>query len=155
MDISSFSPERSRRDERLAAWTVIGAAVASVVVFMPPEGRVLTPVHDAVVTLLGAASFLLPIGLLLLGVLFAVRERRPGLKLPARRLVGLVLLALALLPAERLLGDTTGVIGEWLATLLLDLLGGPIAVVLLLLLVVVGAGLAFGVTWKRQRHAAR
>src|SRR5712691_10900174 len=106
----TFTPERDKRAEPLAAWALIAAAVAAVVVYAPPEGRVLAPLHEAVATLLGQASFVLPVGLAFVGVLLAIRRVRPSVALPTRRLTGLALLAIAVLPAERLLGYSTGLI---------------------------------------------
>jgi hypothetical protein len=140
---------------QLAGAALVAAAFAAVIVFLPPEGRVMVPLHTAVDTLLGGASFLLPLALLFVGVVLLVRRRRPDVVLPTRRLVGVGVLAIAVFPSERLLGGSTGLIGDWLEGLLIDLLGGPATVVLLLLLVGVGAALTFGVRFTRHPDAAR
>ena len=72
-----------------------------------------------------------------------------------RRLIGLVVITIALLPAERLLGQSTGLVGEWFTGFLLDLLGGPITVSLTLALVILGSALAFNLEPSRIPIAAR
>ena len=134
--------ERDRRVEPLACAALIGAAVAGVVVFFPAEGRVLGPLHLGVDALLGQASFLLPLGSLFVGVLLAIRGVRPSVPLPTRRLIGVALLAVAVLPAERLLGYSTGLAGDALAGLMLESLGPALTIVATLLLICVGASLA-------------
>jgi hypothetical protein len=84
-----------------------------------------------------------------------IRRVRPAVALPTRRLAGLALLALAVLPAERLLGYSTGALGEWLTGLLLEVLGGPLTVTLTLVVVVAGAVLALAVSVPRRVRAAR
>jgi uncharacterized membrane protein YwaF len=111
-------------------------------------------VHAAVAALLGQASFLLPLGLVFVGVLLAIRRVRPSVALPTRRLTGLALLAIAVLVAERLLGYSTGFIGDWLAGFLLDVLGPPLTVIVTLMVVAVGATLALAITFPKQPHAA-
>jgi len=123
-------------------------------VYAPPEGRILAPLHDAVAALLGQASFVLPLGLVFVGVLLAIRRVRPSVALPTGRLAGLALLAIAVLPAERLLGYSTGLIGDWLAGFLVDILGPPLTVVVTLVVVAVGATLAMAVRLPRHPHAA-
>ena len=133
---------------------LVSGAMAAVVVFFPAEGRVLAPLHEGVERLLGQAGFLLPVGLAFVGLVLAIRRVRPGAALPTRRLAGLALLALAVLPAERLLGHSTGALGEWLTAFLLDLLGGPLTVALTLVVVVAGASLALAVNWPGRVRAA-
>jgi len=151
----TFSPERDRRIESLTGGTLLLAAVVAVVVFWPPEGWVMAPVHNAFDTLLGRATFLVPLGLGLAGALGLVRLARPGVTVPRRRLVGLAVIALALVPCERLLGGSTGLIGEWLTTFLLGLVGGPLTVALIVILVGLGVALAFDLRLKRPSLAAR
>jgi hypothetical protein len=139
----TFSPERQRRVELLASLALLLAAIAAVIVFLPAEGRLLVPLHAAVEALLGQATFVLPLSLALAGALGLVRWARPDLALPARRLIGLGLLLLAVLPAEDLLGRSTGLLGEWLSRFLIELLGLPLAVALLLGLLGLGAALTF------------
>jgi len=140
--------------EHGAPAALMAAAVAAVVVFAPPEGRILAPVHEAVALLLGQASFVLPLGLVFVGVLLAIRRVRPSVALPTRRLTGLALLAIAVLPAERLLGYSTGSIGDWLAGYLLDVFGPPLTVIVTLVVVGVGATLALAIRFPRQPRAA-
>jgi hypothetical protein len=126
------------------------------VVFFPAEGRVLVPAHDALAALLGQATFVLPLGLGLAGLLGLVRRARPDVVLPRRRLVGVAVITLALLPSERLLGQSTGIVGNWLTGFLIDLLGGPVTVALILIAVGVGAALTFDVKLKElPKLAAR
>src|SRR5947207_2779321 len=54
---------RDQRAEAVALIAAFCAAVASVVVFFPAEGRVLVPVHATIEFLLGRMSFVLPLGL--------------------------------------------------------------------------------------------
>jgi hypothetical protein len=133
----------------------IAASVAAVIVFFPAEGRVLTPLHDVLGALLGQAVFIVPLGLALVGALALVRYARPGVGLPRRRLVGLALIAMAVLPGERLLGDSTGLVGDWLTTFLVELAGEPITVVIVLITLAVGAVLVLDLRVRRPPVAAR
>jgi type IV secretory pathway VirB2 component (pilin) len=151
----TFSPQRDRGIEALAGAALLLAGVATVVVFWPPEGWVLAPIHHAVDALLGRAAFLVPLALGLAGCLGLVRLVRPDVVLPRRRLAGLGVIAFALVPSERLLGGSTGVVGEWLTTFLLSLVGGPLTVTVIVILVSVGVALAFNVRMKRPSFAAR
>jgi 4TM region of DNA translocase FtsK/SpoIIIE len=146
--------ERDPAIEPLACLALLTGAVASVVVFAPAEGRILAPVHEAVAALLGQASFVLPLGLLFVGVLLGIRRVRPFVALPTRRLTGVALLAVAVLPAERLLGYSTGLLGDWLAGFLLEVFGPAVTVLVTLAVVVVGATLALDVRLPRRRHVA-
>ncbi len=121
------------------------AAVVAVIAFFPAEGRVMVPLHNALDGLLGRATFVVPFGLALTGVIALARRARPDLRVPRRRLIGLGVLALAVLPSDRLLGASTGVIGEWLTAFLVDLVGGPLTVALVVAVVSAGAVLTFGV----------
>jgi hypothetical protein len=146
----TFSPEGDRRAEALAAMAILAAALLSVILFFPAEGRVLVPLHTIVQALLGQVSFTIPLALALTGALAFARRSRPTLPLPRRRLAGLALITIALLPAERLLGQSTGLVGEWFTGFLLDLLGAPIAILFTIALVSLGVLLAFDVgRWKR------
>ena len=83
----------------------------------------------------------------------SIRRVRPSTALPTRRLTGLALLAIAVLPAERLLGYSTGLIGDWLAGFLLDIFGRPLTAFVTLVVVAVGATLAMAVRFPRlPRH---
>jgi hypothetical protein len=150
-----MSPDRYPRVELLGSAALIAAAATTVVVAFPAEGRVLAPLHAGVEALLGKASFLLPVGLVFVGVMLLVHQRRPDLRLPIRRLVGLGLLAIAVLPTERLLGSSTGLVGEWLADFMLGTLGRPLTIVIFLVLVAVGAILALRVELPRLARAPR
>src|SRR5689334_14609224 len=128
--------------------TLVAALVAVVVVF-PAEGRVLIPVHDVLYALFGQTTFVLPLGLGLAAGLTFVRRAHPAHPLPRRRLAGLGMIATALLPAEHLLGQSTGLVGEWFTGFLIELLGGPLTVALTLVLMTVGSILAFDlVRWR-------
>ena len=130
-----------------------------VVVFLPAEGRIALPLHEAIALLLGRASFVLPIALVAIGTLMLVRSLLPNVTLPVSRLAGLVLLTAAGLPSEHLIGlepngslaraeahQGTGLVGHWTGSLLLDWLGGPATVVALSALLVIGALLTFDLT---------
>jgi hypothetical protein len=150
--VHTFSPERDGHAQALAG---VGLVLA-VVVFFLAEGRLLLPMHQALEALLGQATFLLPLGLGLAGVVGLVRRAQPNVVLPIRRLGGLAVIALALLPGERLLGESTGILGNWLTGLLLELLGGPLSVALILIVLGIGVVLTFGVKFKElPRLAAR
>jgi hypothetical protein len=114
-------------------------------------GQVLMPVHSFVQALFGGAAFLVPLLFALVGGLALVRRARPDLLFPSRRLGGLALVTVALLPAESLLGRSTGLLGDWLASFLVASIGRPLAVVLLVLMLSAGALLGLG----KLRLAAR
>jgi hypothetical protein len=139
----TFSPETERRLEQWACAALVAAAVAAVVVIFPPEGWLLAPLHQWLEALLGGAAVLLPLGLALTAALCLVRRARPNLALPRKRFVGLALLALAVLIGDRLLGASTGVIGEWLTTFLVEAVGAPLTVALVISVVCAGAVLTF------------
>jgi len=151
----TFSAEVDRRIEAFALTAMFLAAIAGVVVFFPPEGRVLVPVHDGLDRLFGRAMFVLPLGLVLVAMLGFLRLARPTFALPRRRLIGLGLITIALLPAEDLLGQSTGLVGEWFTGVLIDIVGGPAAVALTLAFVLLGAALAFNLKPSRLPLAAR
>src|SRR5262249_45135604 len=58
------------------------AALAAIVVFMPPEGRIGVPVHDSITILLGPTAFALPLALAFVGVLMTVQGVRPETDMP-------------------------------------------------------------------------
>jgi hypothetical protein len=151
----TFSPEADRRAEALALCATLLAALVAVVVFFPAEGVVLTPLHSATDNLFGSSAFVLPLGLALVSGLAFARRTRPNVRLPTKRLVGLGLITIGLLPAEDLLGRSTGMVGEWFTGFLLALLGGPVAVALTLGLLMAGSVLAFDLKHGRRRVAAR
>ena len=123
------------------------AAFFGVIIFLPPEGRIGVPLHDGLAVLLGRATFMVPLALVFAGVLLVVRALQPSTPLPRRRLAGIGLMALAVLPSEHLLGggESTGLVGQWLSIWLLDLVGGPTTLVLLAVVLGLGVLLAFDV----------
>jgi hypothetical protein len=151
----TFSPEASWRAEAVGSTATLAAAVLCVIVFVPSDGRIIVPLHAVLDALFGGAAFVLPLGLALAaGVAFA-RRAHPGMALPRRRMAGLGLITIALLPAERLMGQSTGLVGEWFTGFLLDLLGGPITAALTFGVLVFGAALAFALDLNRwRRHLA-
>jgi hypothetical protein len=128
----------------LSLLTLALGVITAVVVFLPAEGRVGAPLHDLLGLLLGRATFMLPLGLLLTGALTVARNWSPDLALPWSRLVGLGTIALASLPIEHLLGGTVsgGLIGRALAETMLDWFGGPASAIGLIGSLAVGALLA-------------
>jgi hypothetical protein len=131
-----------------AAVCLLLAAFCGVIVFLPPDGRISAPLHDGLDVLLGRASFMLPLALAFVGVVLLVRQLRPAARLPRRRLVGVVLVAVDVVASEHLLAngrDGTGLIGQWLTRWLVDLFGPPLTVALLIGVIGVGAALAFNV----------
>ena len=151
----TFSPEADRRAEAQATVATLVAAVLAIVAFFPPEGQVLLPLRGALDGLLGRATFVLPLGLALAGAIGFVRRARPNLVLPRRRLIGLGLITIALLPADQLLGQSTGLVGEWFTGFLLELLGAPLTIVGITSLVAVGVALTFDLRAWRRMSAAR
>jgi hypothetical protein len=147
----TLSPEMDRRVEAFALSTLFLAAVVCVIVFFPAEGRVLVPVHDGLNRLLGQTAFVIPLGLTLAATLGLVRKVRPTADLPVRRLVGLGVITIALLPAEHLLGGSIGLVGEWFTGFLVDVLGQPGTVALLLALVTLGVALTFNLRLLKLR----
>jgi hypothetical protein len=139
----------TRQGLPLAAFVL--AAFFAVIIFLPPEGRIAVPLHDALAMLLGRATFMLPVGLLFAGIVLVVRTLRPSMPLPGHRFTGIGLIALAVLPSEHLLAsgasdtESTGLIGRWLSTWLVDLLGGPGTLVVLVAALGLGVLLAFDV----------
>ena len=151
----TFSPEADRRAEAVALSATLLAALVAVIVFFPAEGVILTPLHSATDTLFGSSAFVLPLGLALISGLAFARRTRPNVRLPTKRLAGLGLITIGLLPAEDLLGQSTGMVGEWFTGFLLAVLGGPLTVALTLGLLMAGSALAFDFHHWRRRLAAR
>jgi hypothetical protein len=142
----------------VAAAALLLAAFCGVIVFLPPEGRISAPLHDAVDVLLGRASFMLPLALGFVGVMLIVRRLRPTARLPRRRLIGVALVAVGVLASEHLLANDregTGLIGRWLTSWLVDLLGQPLTVVALVALLTLGTLLAFNVRLPRAARMPR
>jgi hypothetical protein len=138
------------------AWLVM-AAVAATIVFLPPAGRIAAPLHDAIWAQLGEASFMLPLGLAFVGLVLIVHMLRPNAALPRRRLAGMGLIAVSLLPIEHLLSngsEGTGLVGRWLSTTLIDLFAAPATLVLLLAVLGVGIWLAFDLRLPRAGRPA-
>ena len=144
-----------RRTEALALSATFITAIVVVLVFFPAEGRVLVPLHAALNALFGQTTFVLPLALTLLSALAFARRLRPGLHIPRMRLLGLGLITLALLPADRLLGQSTGLVGDWFTGTLVNAVGGPGTIGLTCLLVMLGAALAFNLVRLRLPIAAR
>lgn len=149
MGTHTFTSERDARLDGTAAALLILAAVTSVVAFFPPEGRLLAPLHDGVIALLGGATFIVPLGFALAGALAISRSLRPAMALPKRRFVGLALLVLALLAGQSVLGQSSGIVGDWLTTSLRDLIGTPLTVMLFVIVLALGTGLALEVNPRR------
>jgi len=145
---------RDARAEVVALTALFSCAVACVVVFFPAEGHVLVPLHTAVDILLGNLTFVLPLGLALAAGLAFVRRSRPGAALPWRKLVGLGLITIGLLPANSVLGQSTGLVGDWFTGALVGVLGGALTIVITVALLAVGSLLTFNV-WRQLRRAAR
>jgi hypothetical protein len=134
--------------ERLGPLLLLLAACLAIIVFLPPEGRVSVPLHDALEAFLGRATFVLPLGCALGGALLLAHALRPDVLLPRRRLSGVGVLLVAMLTSEHLLGGQragTGVVGEWLTRLTLDLLGSAVTVLLLVTALIVGTLMAFDI----------
>jgi hypothetical protein len=77
--------------------------------------------------------------------------------LPRRRLAGVGVLLIAVLCSEHLLGagrDGTGLLGEWLSALLIDLFGPWLTVLLLVVSVAFGVLLLFNANLRLPRPAA-
>lgn len=150
MGTHTFSAEHDARLEGTAAALLLLAAVASVIAFFPPEGRLLAPLHDGLARLLGGATFLVPLGLVFAASLTVVRRARPALAMPRRRrFAGLALLALALLAGQSLLGQSRGLVGDWLVTSMRELIGSPLTVLLIVIVLALGTGLALEVNPRR------
>jgi amino acid transporter len=129
------------------------AAFCAVIVFFPPEGRVAGPLHELFGILLGRATFMLPLALATVGVMLVAHGSRPDIRLPRRRLAGVVIIAVAVAASEQLIAqdrDGTGLVGEWLSASLVDLFGGPLTTVLLAVLLGVGSLLAFDLRWPKR-----
>jgi hypothetical protein len=102
--------------------------------------------------LLGRAAFLLPLLLAFVGVVLIVRRLRPAAVLPVQRLVGIAFLTLAVIGGEHLLAsdpDGTGLIGRWLTTWLVDLVGPQLTTVLMVSLLAIGTVLVFDLKMRR------
>ena len=139
-----------RRDalvaDGLAVVAVALAGLSAVVIFLPAQGFVATPLHDGLGALFGRLTFLLPLLLLLGGLV-----RLTHVAVPVGRLVGLGLLLVVVLASQYLLGSgDAGLAARWLATLLLDALGGIATGAVLLTGLVVGALMTFGVLFGKK-----
>ena len=130
---------------------LLGAFFA-VIVFLPAEGRIAAPLHGLLAVLLGRAAFLLPVLLAFVGVVLIVRRVRSNAVLPGQRSLGIGLLTLAVVGGEHLLAsdpDGTGLLGKWLTTWLVDLVGAQLTIVLLVGLVAIGTVLVFNLKVRR------
>jgi 4TM region of DNA translocase FtsK/SpoIIIE len=154
LNLFTIEPAEQGRRDWPAVAAVLVAAFLAVIVFLPPEGRIAAPVHNAIQRLLGQAAFVMPLAVAFVGVVLAVRRARPATRIPRRRLLGVAAILVAVLPIEHLLargGEGTGLVGEWVSTTLMDLLGAPGA--MLVLLVVLGAGISFAFDLRLRRVA--
>ena len=149
MGTHTFSEEHEARLEGIGAALLTLAAIVAVIAFFPPEGRLLAPLHEGLEQLLGGATFVVPLALAFAGTLAIVRRARPTLPVPTRRLGGLALLVLALLSGESLLGQTSGLIGDWITTNMRGLVGTPLTVTLIVIVLALGTGLALEVNPRR------
>ncbi len=125
----------------VAAAAVGLAGLSAVLLFLPAEGFLSTPLHGGLVGLLGRSAFVLPPLLALVAALRLVRVRPP-----VTRLLGLGILVVAVLSLEHLLapGDG-GMAGQWMAEALAAALGGIVTAVVLLCALGAGAWLTFGI----------
>lgn len=120
------------------------AALCTVVLFLPAEGRVAAALHEALGALLGRAAFMLPVALAVMGVLLLVRSVRPGVRLPWSRLCGLGVLAACVVAIEaHLEPNGGGALGAWFAALLQDWLGAAGTAIVLVAALLVGTLLTF------------
>jgi hypothetical protein len=113
--------------------------------------------HEAFAAFLGRAAFMVPLGFAFAGVLVLVRTLRPAARIPLRRLAGVGALLLAVLTSEDLLTDGrdgSGIVGQWLGALFLDLLGPAVTVLLLVTALIVGTLLAFDLKVKLPQEPA-
>jgi hypothetical protein len=125
----------------LAVVAVALAGLSAVVIFLPPQGYLATPLHDGLGVLFGRLTFALPLLLLLGGLVRLTR-----VAVPVGRLVGLAVLLVVVLASQYLLGTgDAGLAARWLATLLLDALGGVATGAVLLTGLVIGVLMTFGV----------
>ncbi len=150
----------------LAVLAIALGIFLGVVVFLPSEGRVAGPLRDALALLLGRGTFLLPIVLVASGAAVLTRSLFPEVPIPFARLTGAALLAAAALPSMQLVGlepgeslaraqarDGGGLVGHWLATGLLEWLGGPATTALLAGAIAIGLLLASDLTVGEVAHA--
>jgi hypothetical protein len=133
------------------------AAFLAIITVLPPEGRIAAPIHLALEEWLGRAAFVVPVLVALTGLVALVHTLRPDLSPPWRRLAGVGLLLLGVLASEHLLEggrEGTGLVGEWLSSELLDLLGTPLTLFLLALTLGCGTALVFGLKLGIPRRSA-
>ena len=144
----------ARLRAQLGPILLLASAFLAIIIFLPPEGRISIPLRDALGALLGRAAFILPLGCAFVGALMLVRTLRPEVPLPRRRLVGVGLLLIAVLACEQLLAggnDGAGLVGRWLSSLFIDLLGVAVTLLLLLIVLSLGTWLAFDLHVPRPR----
>jgi hypothetical protein len=124
----------------LAVLALFCATLTAVVLFLPAEGWLATPLHDGLFGVLGRTSFAVPLLLVLTGILILRRGRRT----PTLRLIGLGVLGATALPAEHFLApQSAGALGEALANALLSAVGGTGAALILVPGLVLGTFLVF------------
>jgi hypothetical protein len=125
-----------------------------VLLIVPAEGRLGVPVREGLSYLLGSSAFLLPLALIVGGIVTLARSLAVDAPLPWTRLLGLGLLAVACLPTQHLLAPgSAGLIGATFGNLLLELVGGPVTIFVMLLMLLIGVLLTFDVR-RWRRHAA-
>jgi len=142
----------SRLADALGPVLLLLAALSGAILFLPAQGRIGAPLHDAITILLGPATFVLPLALAFVGVLLIVRRVRPGTVLPARRLTGVCLVTVGVVATEHLLGGSS-LLGAWLTTWLTENVGAVPTAILLIAVLAAGTSLAFDVRLPRKRKA--
>jgi hypothetical protein len=143
----------SRLADALGPLFLLLAALSGAILFLPPQGRIGAPLHDAITMFFGPATFVLPLALAFVGVLLIVRRVRPGTVLPARRLSGVFLVTIGVVAAEHLLGGSS-LLGAWLTTWLVDSIGPLPTVIIVVGLVAAGTWLAFDLRLPVRKSSA-
>ena len=139
----------SRASRVVGSLLLVLAALAAIVVFMPPEGRIGVPLHESITILLGPTAFALPMTLAFVGVLMTVQGVRPDTDLPRKRLIGVAFVGVGVIAAEHLLGGAS-LVGRWLTGAVVEAFGAPVMVCLVSAAIVSGTWLAFDVHLPRR-----
>ena len=144
------------------AWlALLYAAIAVqswIAVLTTPEGTVPLLMRNGLVVVFGRSALIVPLGFTLGGLLLVCGLIWPRFELPWRRLVGVVLIALACLPAQHLLWlgfdsatraedahEGGGWVGYWTVSMLVREAGSVGTVLVLLVVLLTGAMLTFSV----------
>jgi len=137
---------------RVALGAVIVALLLCVALLLDVYLGQSDPVHVLMVTAFGPLAFLVPVGAGLLVLDFYRRHqgRRPWLRFEES--CGAVLLFIATLTFTSLAALSSSLVGNSLSDELAGVTGRPLALVVVLALLAVGAVLAFRITWS---HVAR